>query len=102
MRQKQRQSQSDQSAQRHCRQSKREHGNSEARLGEELVQRRQSRMIEIGEPAFLTENLDGLATSSAAGACGEASFDRVTVALGATHHPVESLDREDDPNEYNP
>ena len=58
-------------------------------------------MIEIGEPALLTENIDGRAASSVASACGQASLDRVAVALSATNHPVERLDREDDPSEHN-
>ena len=83
------------------RQSKREHGDSEARLDEELVQRRQSWMIEIGEAALLTKNLDRRAPSALAGARGEASLDRVAVALGATHNPIERLDREGDAGEHN-
>ena len=59
-------------------------------------------MIEIGEPALLTENIDRLAPGSVADACREASFDRVAVALSATHHPVDRLDRKDDPCEHNP
>ena len=41
-------------------------------------------MIEIGEPALLTENIDSRAPSSVAGACREASSDRVAVAPGAS------------------
>ena len=102
MGQKQRQNQSDERAQRQRRQSKRAHGNSEARLGEKLIQRGQSGMIEIGEAALLAENIDGVAPRSAASACGQASLDRVAVALGATHDAVERLDREDDACEHNP
>ena len=59
-------------------------------------------MIEINEPALLTKDFDGGATSAAANACGQASLDRDAVALGATHHPVDRLDRKDDPCEHNP
>ena len=59
-------------------------------------------MIEIGESTLLAENFDRRAASSAASACGQASLDRVAVALGATHDAVERLDREDDACEHNP
>ena len=59
-------------------------------------------MIEIGEAALLTENIDGGAPSAAVNARREASFDRVAVALRTTHHPVERLNREDDACEHNP
>jgi hypothetical protein len=59
-------------------------------------------MIKIGEAALLTKNLDRRASSSIACACGQASLDRGAVTLSACSHPVERVDREDDPGEHNP
>ena len=59
-------------------------------------------MIEIGEPALLTKNVDGRDLGAAAGVRRQAPADRAPVALGADDQPIESLNPEDDPSEHNP
>src|ERR1700722_18040177 len=102
MGQKRRQRQSDPGAERRGPQSERGDGNSQTRLREELIEGHQSGMIEIGEPALLTKNVDGRDLGAAAGVRRQSPADRASVALGADDQPIESLNPEDDPSEHNP